>query len=716
MRKRNVTKMLVASILTASTLFLSVPNLATLQMAQNNEAVFLTTDGEEIPVQTMGSSVKIDEAIAEGKAATLFSNASVTLYGAPLQNTSEIEGEFTLTTGSPFTDLIYTHEDKFEGYEMFHGIDVSKWNNLSSPNEEIDWAACKEAGVDFAIVRVGYRKLETGELLEDPYYKQNIEGALANGISVGVYVFSEALTVKEAKEEAKFVLKCVKGYDVTFPLVMDYEGGYYTYKGKDYPGRVAKAYLDGTLTKDSATKIIRAFCKYIEKAGYTPMIYANSNYFLNYMNGAELGEDYPMWLARYAQSTNPRQGYLYYEGNYDIWQYSDVGYIGNMKVDCNFLYKNFNVKTIQPQVSDQTADTITLEWEPTDDALGYRIYRKDPDTGKYKKVGTTKKCSFTDEVLDASTEYTYKIRAYWNIGDKNFNAKYSKVFTASTAPSAVENLKVSSRTASSITLKWDAVEGAEGYVIYQYDAEEDDYIDIAMIADSEKTTYKVKGLDAVSEYQFVVCAYLTYKDEQLFGDDSNELISITKPAKTEKLKVSARTEDSLTIKWTKQDGVTGYMVYRFDMESEKWVKIATTSKSKYKDSGLTAGKEYQYRVRAYVEYNGKKYYGAYADSLSTITKPLAPTALKNTERNKKSLTITWKRDKSASGYIVYRYNTETEDYEELVTLKGNKKNTYTDAGLNKKTTYEYVVVSYKNYNDKVYTSAMSESISVTTKK
>ena len=270
MIRSKLTKILAATAVAAGALFLSMPNLATLKPTQDTEAVFLTTDGEVIPAQTMGSSARIEAAMAEGRTATLFSNASVTLFGAPLESSYLEDGSSAITSGSPFMDLTYSHEAKYEGYELFDGIDVSKWQN------NIDWAACKAAGVDFAIIRVGYRKLETGELLEDPNYKQNIEGALNNGISVGVYIFSQALTTKEAKEEAKFLVKRIKNYDVTLPLVMDYEGGSYTLNGQSYPGRLEQAYSNGTVDKDSATKVVRAFCKYVEDAGYTPMIYANS--------------------------------------------------------------------------------------------------------------------------------------------------------------------------------------------------------------------------------------------------------------------------------------------------------------------------------------------------------------------------------------------------------------------------------------------------------
>jgi hypothetical protein len=549
-------------------------------------------------------------------AAALISDVPATLYADTLSNTSEVEGEVLLTTDSPFTDLTYTHEDKFEGYELFNGIDVSKWNNLACADGVIDWAACKEAGVDFAIIRVGYRQMNTGELIEDPYYKQNIEGALENDISVGVYFFSEALTTKEAREEARFILKRIKKYDITLPVVIDYEGGYYTDNGNKYPGRVEAAYNDGSLTKASATKVVRAFCNYVDEAGYTPMIYANSSYLLSNINGASLGKKYQVWQARYAETTDPNDGYLYYDGSYDYWQYSENGYIGEMKVDCNFLYKNFNVTTSQPEVTEQTADTITIEWEPTADALGYRVYRLNPDTGKYVKIATTSECVYTDEALSTASEYTYRIRAYWKIGGSTYNAKNSKTLTWSTSVKKVKNLTAESRTDTSVTLSWNAVSKANGYVIYQYDADEEEYLEVEAVSGKSNTTYEVTGLSASKEYRFVVCAYRKYNGEKLTGERSDELKTRTNPVKVENLTAAAKTSKSITLNFKKQKRVTGYIVYRYNKKTGKWKQIGITTSGTYTDDTVAANTSYKYRVRAYKESGQNTYYGKYSDVLT----------------------------------------------------------------------------------------------------
>lgn len=132
-----------------------------------------------------------------------------------------------ITGKSPFTSSTYTHNDIFKNYNIYNGIDVSKYNG------DINWDKVKKDGVDFVIVRVGYRGYgKSGTLCTDPNYKANIEGALAAGIKVGVYYFTEALTTDEAREEAEFCISKIKDYNITLPVAIDYE--YPTGRQKSY--------------------------------------------------------------------------------------------------------------------------------------------------------------------------------------------------------------------------------------------------------------------------------------------------------------------------------------------------------------------------------------------------------------------------------------------------------------------------------------------------
>jgi len=192
------------------------------------------------------------------------------------------------------------------------GIDVSKWQ------ADIDWKAVAGAGIDFAIIRVGYRGSETGVLVEDPYFKANIAGATKAGVKVGVYFFTQAITQAEAVEEASMAMELVKGYHLDYPIYIDTEWAY---------GRA------DNLGKRERTDIIKAFCKTVQNSGYKAGIYASKSWFEDKLYDEEL-KNYTIWVAQYNTACT-------YEGKYDMWQYTSEGRVPGIKgnVDLNICYK-----------------------------------------------------------------------------------------------------------------------------------------------------------------------------------------------------------------------------------------------------------------------------------------------------------------------------------------------------------------------------------------
>lgn len=193
------------------------------------------------------------------------------------------------------------------------GIDVSSYQ------KDIDWKKVKKAGVDFAIIRAGIRGYGSGKLVEDEKFKQNIKGAKAAGIDVGVYFFSQSITVEEAKEEAEFVYNLIKNYDLEYPVVYDTENI------TSSSARTNKAGLSANDRTDMAI----AFCDYFESRGYDSMIYSNKRWFLRNMNLEKL-DNYDIWLAQYSSE-------LDYPFHFGMWQYTSSGKIpgieGNVDVD-----------------------------------------------------------------------------------------------------------------------------------------------------------------------------------------------------------------------------------------------------------------------------------------------------------------------------------------------------------------------------------------------
>ncbi len=216
------------------------------------------------------------------------------------------------------TESAVKHHEKFDEYKKVYGIDVSKYQ------KEIDWEAVKADGVEYAIIRLGYRGYVTPTLMTDDYFDVNMKGAHEAGIGIGIYFFTQATTVKEAKEEANYIIKELSSYPnyVSWPVIIDIE--------KQDGSRLDAA----NLSKAEKTKICEAFCKQIENAGYQAGVYSNADYLENELDAEKLSESYYIWLAHYTDETD-------YEGTYHMWQYSSDGAVDGItgRVDVNVAYE-----------------------------------------------------------------------------------------------------------------------------------------------------------------------------------------------------------------------------------------------------------------------------------------------------------------------------------------------------------------------------------------
>ena len=198
-----------------------------------------------------------------------------------------------------------------KNYTSVPGIDVSEWNG------DIDWEKVKAAGIKFAIIRLGYRGYESGRLVLDMNFYDYIEGALAAGLEVGVYFFSQAVDEEEAREEAKFVLKNISGYNVTLPIYFDTE-----------EVESGEARTDDLVTAHY-TAHAAAFCDAIRAAGYEAGVYASQRW-INKSLDIERLECYNIWFAKYADAPNTPY-------RFDMWQYTESGSVDGIEtaVDLN---------------------------------------------------------------------------------------------------------------------------------------------------------------------------------------------------------------------------------------------------------------------------------------------------------------------------------------------------------------------------------------------
>ncbi len=212
----------------------------------------------------------------------------------------------TKSTKQNFSDIVKKH--KKENTKI--GIDVSSWQG------DIDFEAVKKAGVEFVFIRVGSKKGITGEYFVDKKFKQNIEGFNKVGIPVGIYFYSYANSDEAAINDAKWVLKQIKGYKIDLPVVYDWESWSF--------------YNEFNQSFYSLSKSAQSYLSTIEKAGYKGMLYSSKKYLETVWY--DLG--YDVWLAHYTDETT-------YKGKYTYWQLCSNGKVDGIKgnVDINIYYE-----------------------------------------------------------------------------------------------------------------------------------------------------------------------------------------------------------------------------------------------------------------------------------------------------------------------------------------------------------------------------------------
>lgn len=230
------------------------------------------------------------------------------------------------TTLPPPTENVFTPMDfGYEGDyltcltdESILGVDVSSYQ------KDVDWEQVKEAGFEFAMLRIGFRGYgQTGNLNPDKYAQQNYENATAAGLKVGVYFFSQAISVEEAVEEAEYVLQLIEGWDLQMPVAYDWEC-------------LADDYRTVVVDSRTLTDCVKAFCDRIDQAGYTSMVYFNPAQSRTQLYLEEM-VDYQFWLAMYSDL-------MTYEYKVDMWQYTNRGSVpgikGNADINLWFPYSS----------------------------------------------------------------------------------------------------------------------------------------------------------------------------------------------------------------------------------------------------------------------------------------------------------------------------------------------------------------------------------------
>lgn len=252
-----------------------------------------------------------------------FVNSGVLIFESTVKFYKAKSARFAISKSSRMIDYrygtSYNPGEKEPDNEMGETTDIgAKGIDVSYAQGAIDWAKVKAAGVDFAMIRASRGEVNGRPIAQDVTFEYNITQATANGIKVGVYHYLYASTVTEARKEARFFLKTIEPYKITYPVVLDIEEQY-----------------QADLGKSRVTKVVKAFLDEISAAGYYAMIYSNKTWLTDYLDMSKL-TDYDVWLAQW--NTVPT-----YEGDFGIWQYSSKGVVSGIEgyVDLNISYRDY---------------------------------------------------------------------------------------------------------------------------------------------------------------------------------------------------------------------------------------------------------------------------------------------------------------------------------------------------------------------------------------
>lgn len=619
-----------------------------------------------------------------------------------------------LTLNSPFTSNLYSI---LSGYQVSHAIDVSKYNNENDARKVIDWNKVKADGIDSVIIRCGSRGYgSAGTLMTDPYFETNIKDALAAGLKVGIYIYSQAITSAEAVEEAKHCLTLCKNYldRLDLPIVMDAE--YANPGGQGLGGRLYNA----NLTKTKQTAICKAFCKTIEDAGYQAMVYANKSFLTDEMYPSQLTDaGYQIWLARY----NNEAGYS--DSPYIMWQYSSTGSTSGITgdVDVNFLYTSSQADAAPKWETPSVVNgaQVNLSWTTVTGAEGYEIERSTDQTtwSRIKTLDAAAAISCTDETVAAETTYYYRIRTYYT---KNGTKKYGSWSDTVSATTSLKTPPLKSAqvlSSQSVKLSWSSVPQAESYQVYRknaggtWDLSQPVTTIASSAAVSGTLSFTDQSVTAGETCCYTVRAYYTLNGEVHYSQyDTNGIQVKVVPAEPKLGSVTASDYKTLKITWGKVTGADGYRVYR-KVSGGSWAAVSDVSNSttSYTDGNVDTGTTYYYAVSAYFLKGTQKIEGSHSNTgISGKTTLPAPSMKSAASAGYNSIKITWGAVAGATGYQVYR-RVPGGSWSSTPVKDDLTATSWKNTGLTTGKTYEYAVRAYRVVNGKKVVSSRSSSLS-----
>ena len=355
-----------------------------------------------------------------------------------------------------------------------------------------------------------------------------------------------------------------------------------------------------------------------------------------------------------------------------------------------------------------STSSIKVTWDPGYLVAGYTVYRATSANGTYTAIGsfdgnTTEKTAVN---LQSGKQYFFKVRAY-NIADGNkVYGPYSDVVSAVTKLDALTNLKATADSTGSVIVSWNAVSGATGYSVYRSTSLNGTY---SLTGNVTGTSRRCSALTSGKQYYFKVVPYVEYSGIKYYGQ---AVVVTGVPQLNAPLNVvaSATSTNAAKVSWNAVTSATGYVVYRSTTENGTYTRLATISATSRNCSGLTSGKKYYFKVCAYVEYNGTKYYGEMSGPVSVVPPCAAPGDVKVVRNSSTSVKVTWSRTEGATAYVVYRATSANGTYTRLGKVSSLNR---VCTGLTTGNTYYFKVCAVVTIDGTDYYGNTSDPVKIT---
>ncbi len=633
------------------------------------------------------------------------------------------------TSVSPFTGTTYNQNSKFDNMILVNGVDVSTYQN------SIDWVKAKAAGVDFAIIRIGYRGYgAAGNMQPDDWFVRNIEAAKAAGVMVGVYFFSQALNTLEATAEAKYTLELLGDYELDLPIFMDYE----------FSPVSSGRFTSGTITKITATENVKAFCEYIKANGHQAGLYANLNFLNKTVDGEALGKLYPIWVAQYYSTCN-------YDYDYNYWQYSSDGSVSGIdgRSDVNFLYLPKDAsKTSEYSIADcnviltggsNYSYAAGAAYSPSVSVYHNGVALTQGVDYNVRYVGNSKAGTAYAMVIGKGNYTDYKVVSF-SISpssdlsgitikqpkDRKYTGSETKpsyiTVTDSTGRQLVENLDYTYTVANAVNVgQADLIVSFMGNYTGTKTVK---YNIIASDTSTDTNTNTNTNTDTTTETEAEKNARIKA------GVEATKVVSLT---------ATSVETNKITLTWLKSDSgylVDNYEIWRSDSEDGEYEKYFTTASSADKsytnNKNLEPGTTYWYRVRGVRTVDGETVYTPYTTISVTTKVDDAAVAEKNarikagventkvvtlkaTQTGTKSIKLTWLKSNSGyavDAYQIWRSTKKSSGYVKYFTTSNATSKYYVNTkNIEKNTTYWYKVRGIRTVDGKtVYTEFTKVSI------